>query len=101
MVLIHLVTAGVGMLEKLKDSFFTGKRRPSEAFQQPEQVIALHKFGGASAGDDNLLNAYKSRVASINREFEYEHSYSNSLRKNIQIHLHHITLTHGKSPAST
>ena len=35
MVLIHLVTAGVGMLEKLKETFRSGKRRPSEAFTQP------------------------------------------------------------------
>uniref|UniRef100_T1KDV0 Uncharacterized protein n=1 Tax=Tetranychus urticae TaxID=32264 RepID=T1KDV0_TETUR len=71
--LIHLVTAGVGMLEKLKDSFFTGKRRPSEAFQQPDQVIALHKFGGTgnSSGsvEDNLLSDTKSRVANINLSF--------------------------------
>jgi hypothetical protein len=67
MILINLVSAGVGMLERLKDSFFTGKRRPSEAFQQPEQVIALHKFGGRGVADDKLISDYKSRVANINR----------------------------------
>ncbi|XP_015785821.1 uncharacterized protein ZK1073.1 isoform X2 [Tetranychus urticae] len=85
--LIHLVTAGVGMLEKLKDSFFTGKRRPSEAFQQPDQVIALHKFGGTgnSSGsvEDNLLSDTKSRVANINPKNlrKYVEAYMN--RKDI------------------
>lgn len=73
MILIHLVTAGVGMLEKLKDTFMSGKRRPSEAFQQPEAVIALHKFGSSITGslpptseEEDSISDYKSRVASIN-----------------------------------
>lgn len=84
LLLIHLVTAGVGMLEKLKDTFTAGKRRPSEAFQSPDQVIALHRFGsssGGSGGDGSpgagdvtaastiLSDSYKRRVASLNREF--------------------------------
>ena len=69
MILINLVSAGVGMLERLKDSFFTGKRRPSEAFQHPEQVIALHKFGGRVVSDDRLVSDYKSKMAKINGKF--------------------------------
>jgi hypothetical protein len=69
------------MLEKLKDTLSAGKRRPSEAFGNPDQVIALHRFGsssgaggeGSSTGDATaatniLTDAYKRRVASLNRE---------------------------------
>lgn len=84
LILIHLVTAGVGMLEKLKDTFISGKRRPSEAFQSPDQVIAMHRLGvsgGGSAGSPVsptnteitaataiLSDSYQRRVASLNRE---------------------------------
>ena len=72
------------MLEKLKDTFTSGKRRPSEAFQAPDQVIALHRFGqGLQVGgsisenpDDKpplqLTDSYKRRVARLNgKEFLY------------------------------
>lgn len=61
------------MLEKLKDTFRSGKRRPSEAFQQPEQIIALHRFGAAqqpgspTTGEEKLLTSdYRTRVSNIN-----------------------------------
>lgn len=78
LILIHLVTAGVGMLEKLKDTFTSGKRRPSEAFQAPDQVIALHRFGqglqvGGSISENpedkpsvQLTDSYRRRVARLN-----------------------------------
>ncbi|XP_074602807.1 uncharacterized protein ZK1073.1 isoform X2 [Brevipalpus obovatus] len=83
MVLIHLVTAGVGMLEKLKETFRSGKRRPSEAFTQPDQVIALHKFGAASGtlpptAEEGILSDCKSRVANIN---------SKNLRKYVEAYM--------------
>ena len=92
LILIHLVTAGVGMLEKLKDTFISGKRRPSEAFQSPDQVIAMHRLGmtaaaaaaasSTSAGSPAsptanteltaataiLSDSYQRRVASLNRK---------------------------------
>ena len=87
LILIHLVTAGVGMLEKLKDTFISGKRRPSEAFQSPDQVIAMHRLGVSGAGSGGspasptnaeitaataiLSDAYQRRVASLNREFQF------------------------------
>ena len=100
LLLIHLVTAGVGMLEKLKDTLAGGKRRPSEAFGSPDQVIALHRFGSStgaggegSAGDataaTNILSdAYKRRVASLNgesktREFNSRRSNKTSLSRSI------------------
>ncbi|RWS16961.1 uncharacterized protein B4U79_06785 [Dinothrombium tinctorium] len=109
LVLIDLVTAGVGMLEKLKESFFSGKRRASEAFQSPEQVIALHKLGqtGGSSGSqhtDSLLVDYKSRVANLNAKNlrKYVEAYMN--RRDItdkmsSIHqLDTLLVTGGKSP---
>jgi len=63
LVLIHLVSAGVGMLEKLKETFKSGKRRPSEAFQAPESVIALHRFGKIE--EEGVESELKSRVANI------------------------------------
>lgn len=83
LILIHLVTAGVGMLEKLKDTFISGKRRPSEAFQSPDQVIAMHRLGltsgtaGSPVSPTNaemtaataiLSDSYQRRVASLNRK---------------------------------
>lgn len=84
LILIHLVTAGVGMLEKLKDTFISGKRRPSEAFQSPDQVIAMHRLGMTgnsittgspttntelTAATAILSDSYQRRVASLNRKF--------------------------------
>lgn len=96
MVLIHLVTAGVGMLEKLKDSFLSGKRRSSEAFQQPEAVIALHKFGTSTGSslpptaEEDAISDYKSRVANINPRNlrKYVEAYMN--RKDISDKLSQI-----------
>lgn len=106
LVLIHLVSAGVGMLEKLKDTFLSGKRRPSEAFQAPEHVIALHRFGKSaiSSGDEeNLATDYKSRVASINPKNlrRYVEAYMN--RKDIsekmsQTRIDCLLIAGGKSP---
>lgn len=89
---IHLVTAGVGMLEKLKDTFTAGKRRPSEAFSSPDQVIALHRFGSSTAGSGAapgspgagevtaastiLSDSYKRRVASLNRKWNLDFDFS-------------------------
>jgi len=71
LVLIHLVSAGVGMLERLKDQFFSGKRRPSEC--NPDQIIALHKLGTAAASPSadgappttDLISDYRARAQKI------------------------------------
>ncbi|RWS31870.1 hypothetical protein B4U80_10808 [Leptotrombidium deliense] len=112
LVLIDLVTAGVGMLEKLKESFFSGKRRASEAFQSPEQVIALHKLGSTSTTtttteSNQLLIDYKTRVANLNAKNlrKYVEAYMN--RKDITDKMHAIhrldtlLVTGGKSPFAT
>lgn len=84
------------MLEKLKDTFMSGKRRPSEAFQQPEAVIALHKFGSSTVGslpptaEEDPMQDYKSRVANINPKNlrKYVEAYMN--RKDISEKLSQI-----------
>jgi len=102
LLLIHLVTAGVGMLEKLKDTFTSGRRRPSEAFSSPDQVIALHRFGSSTAGSGSpgagemtaastiLSDSYKRRVASLNPKNlrKYVEAYMN--RKDISDKLSQI-----------
>jgi len=98
LLLIHLVTAGVGMLEKLKDTL-GGKRRPSEAFGSPDQVIALHRFGSSTGqpgspggGNSALSDAYRRRVACLNPKNlrKYVEAYMN--RKDISDKLHIKTL---------
>lgn len=75
------------MLEKLKDTLGAGKRRPSEAFGTPDQVIALHRFGSATGqpggGDTALSDAYRRRVACLNPKNlrKYVEAYMN--RKDI------------------
>lgn len=79
------------MLEKLKDTLAGGgKRRPSEAFGNPDQVIALHRFGSATGqpgspggADSALSDAYRRRVAALNPKNlrKYVEAYMN--RKDI------------------
>lgn len=75
LVLIHLVSAGVGLLESLKDrlpTFFSAKRRTSEA--SPEQLIALHRLGRSGSGshspsgNDTLMTEISERFQTINGE---------------------------------
>jgi hypothetical protein len=85
------------MLEKLKDTL-GGKRRPSEAFGTPDQVIALHRFGSTTGqresggGDSALSVAYRRRVACLNPKNlrKYVEAYMN--RKDISDKLHIKTL---------
>jgi len=101
LVLIHLVSAGVGMLEKLKETFKSGKRRPSEAFQAPESVIALHRFGQIE--EEGLESEIKNRVCTLHplNLRKYVEAYMN--RKDIsdklgELKVDCLLISGGKSP---
>ncbi|XP_075676154.1 uncharacterized protein ZK1073.1-like isoform X1 [Dermatophagoides pteronyssinus] len=65
LVLINLVSSGVGFLESIKEKFFS-KRRSSQQLC-PEEIVTMHKLGN-TAGDGlkYLVDNYSSHIKKIN-----------------------------------
>ncbi|KAH7644795.1 uncharacterized protein ZK1073.1 isoform X2 [Dermatophagoides farinae] len=65
LVLINLVSLGVGFLESIKEKFFS-KRRSSQQLC-PEEIVTMHKLGN-TAGDGlkYLVDNYSSHIKKIN-----------------------------------
>ena len=49
LVLVNLVSAGVGFLESIKEKLFSAKRRSSQQLGS-EEIVAMHKVGGGGGG---------------------------------------------------
>ncbi|OTF72500.1 NDRG3-like protein [Euroglyphus maynei] len=65
LVLINLVSSGVGFLESIKEKFFS-KRRSSQQLC-PEEIVTMHKLGN-TAGDGlkYLVDNYSDHIKQIN-----------------------------------
>lgn len=99
LVLINLVSSGVGFLESIKEKFFA-KRRSSQQLC-PEEIVTMHKLGN-SAGDGlkYLTESYSSHVEKINPRNLHKFMTAYMNRKEITdlSHLDVLLVTGSKSP---
>lgn len=65
LVLVNLVSAGVGFLESIKEKLFA-KRRSSQQLGS-EEIVAMHKFGNSNdEAMKQLIENYSNNVSKIN-----------------------------------
>jgi pimeloyl-ACP methyl ester carboxylesterase len=80
LILIHLVSTGVGFLETLKERFL-GKRRNSQQMSSVE-IVAMHKMGKEFSSEEtskHLYDKYQQRVQTLNGKNlrKYVNAYMN------------------------
>jgi len=64
LVLIHLVSSGVGFLETLKERFLSKRRTSDAKALNPLEIVKIHRLGDQQ--NSNLLENYSQRVQTIN-----------------------------------